>query len=113
MRDEPDDGRPEWDDDTAEALRGAYVLVGISTEDANGKLLSQVQMHGRVSELGVDRGVIVTLEGVRAGETYVLPPDLRAWRPAPPGEYRLRSTGEVVVDPDYTASWTITKPSNT
>jgi hypothetical protein len=29
---------------------------------------------------------------------------------APVGEYRLKSTGEVVVNPDYVASWTITEP---
>lgn len=55
-------------------------------------------------------GIALRLEGARAGETYRLPPDLRAFAPAPPGEYRLRETGEVVVDPDYTTSRTIDPP---
>jgi hypothetical protein len=42
------------------------------------------------------------------GSFYWLPPDGRAFEEAPPGEYRLRSTGEVVIDPDYLATWTIT-----
>jgi hypothetical protein len=27
-----------------------------------------------------------------------------------PGEYRLKSTGEVVADPDYMAMWTLRSP---
>ena len=41
------------------------------------------------------------------GEIEWLPPDLRAFKKARPGEYRLRSTGEVVLDPDYTTVLTI------
>jgi hypothetical protein len=44
------------------------------------------------------------------GEVYRLPPDLRPVTDAAPGEYRLRSTGEVIVDPDVTITWTITNP---
>jgi len=44
-------------------------------------------------------------------EVECLPPDLRAFRKAEPGEYRLKSSDEVVVDPDYLASWTITRPA--
>jgi hypothetical protein len=112
MADDPADA-PPWDDETAEALHGAYVLIGITTLHANGSLHSQLQMHGRIAEMARERGIAIALEGARAGEIYWLPPDLRGWQSAAPGEYRLRSTAEVVVDPDYTASWTITKPANT
>jgi hypothetical protein len=50
------------------------------------------------------------LAGARAGETYGLPPDLRSLKPAPAGEYRLRSTHEIVRDPDYLATWVIEQP---
>jgi hypothetical protein len=30
---------------------------------------------------------------------------------APPGEYPLRSTEEVVVDPDYLAKWIMEEPA--
>jgi hypothetical protein len=33
---------------------------------------------------------------------------MRAFRRAEPGEYRLASTGEVVMDPDLLANWTVT-----
>jgi hypothetical protein len=36
-----------------------------------------------------------------------LPLDLEALRPAPPGSYTLRSSGEVVVDPDLLSAWTV------
>ncbi|GAB5895435.1 hypothetical protein [Mycolicibacterium mageritense] len=41
------------------------------------------------------------------GETFTLPPAPESFSPAPPGEYRLRSTGEVVTDPDYLATRTV------
>ncbi|MGB7589031.1 MAG: hypothetical protein WBM00_10020 [Solirubrobacterales bacterium] len=39
------------------------------------------------------------------GDLEWLPPDLRAFKPAEPGEYTLRPTGEVVVDPDFLSTW--------
>ncbi|MFX0060574.1 MAG: hypothetical protein ACFFC7_00125 [Candidatus Hermodarchaeota archaeon] len=40
-----------------------------------------------------------------------LPPDLSAFQKAEPGDYRLRSTGEVVINPDFTVLWTVQPPS--
>ncbi|MBN7463153.1 hypothetical protein I3U64_23750, partial [Mycobacteroides abscessus subsp. abscessus] len=40
-------------------------------------------------------------------ETFTLPPAPESFSPAAPGEYRLRSTGEVITDPDYLATWTV------
>ena len=42
-----------------------------------------------------------------SGEEEWLPPHLEAYQEAAEGEYRLRSTGEVVVDPDWLCTWTI------
>jgi hypothetical protein len=44
-------------------------------------------------------------------EEFTLPPILEAFEPAEPGEYRLRSTGEVVVDPDVLAKFRISAPA--
>lgn len=65
------------------------------------------QLHGVVRMAHKERGIKVALGGARKGEFFWLPPDLRPFQKAPPGEYRLRSTGEVVVDPDLTCGWTI------
>jgi hypothetical protein len=43
------------------------------------------------------------------GDREWLPPDVRPLEESPPGEYRLRSTGQVVEDPDYLCTWTITR----
>jgi len=41
---------------------------------------------------------------------FTLPPDLSSTKRAPRGEYKLHSTGEIVVDPDFIATWNLTKP---
>jgi len=44
------------------------------------------------------------------GEIIGLPPDLSSTQVAALGEYRLRSTGEIVVNPDYLTTWNINRP---
>lgn len=97
-----------FDVDSAE-LMGAYVLVGITRLDYGGRVVEQSQFHGRIVRATSVEGVVIVNA---AGEELKLPPDGRAFTPADPGEYRLRSTGEVVVDPDYTATWTVTPPEH-
>jgi len=41
-----------------------------------------------------------------------LPPMTNAFHPANSGEYRLRSTGEIIKDRDVLAPWSITEPVN-
>jgi len=43
-------------------------------------------------------------------EDFTLPPDLSAFQKAQPGEYRLRRTGEVIVNPDYLCVWIVQAP---
>lgn len=104
------DGRPEWDHALAEKLHGATVLVGITYEEPTGDRLEQ--FYGTVMDADPEQGITLRLEGSRQGETYALPPDLRAFFAARPGSYRLRETGEVVEDPDFTATWSITRPTH-
>jgi hypothetical protein len=54
------------------------------------------------------RGIAVELSD--SGDVFWLPPEPSALNHAPPGEYRFRSTGEVVVDPDLMTTWTVTAP---
>jgi hypothetical protein len=35
--------------------------------------------------------------------------EARPYEQASPGEYRLRSTSEVVIDPDFITTWTVTQ----
>jgi hypothetical protein len=100
-----------WNETLAKQLVGSYVLVGISRLDASGALIQQIQLHGYVQSAEKESGIHVLLEGKREGQTYNLPPDTQAFKRAKPGKYTLRSSGEVVVDPDFTTSWTIREPA--
>jgi hypothetical protein len=97
------DQQPQFDSQLAATLIGKHVIVGLTYMRAD-EVESKHQCHGFVVQCDE---TIVAIEPWGGGDPITLPPDLRPFEAAPPGEYRLRSTGEVVVDPDYTASWTI------
>lgn len=100
-----DDGRPQLNEARTRFAIGKRVLVGVTFLDAVGELVEQQQFVGTVASVDPTDGI----EVVRSdGTSYWLPPDGRALEEAPAGEYSLRSTGEVVVDPDYLSTWTIT-----
>ena len=100
---------PDWDD-----LPGKTILLGLTFADSDGDVIERVQRHGVVEKAGREHGIATRLVGPGQpwdGELYVLPPDLEAVSEAAPGAYRLRSTGETVVDPDLLASWEIRSPA--
>ena len=99
-----------WDEDLARELVGCLVLVGINYLFADGSLGEQQQLFGYVVAADRADGIELRLAGNYAGKKYRLPPDTRVFRQAAVGKYRLRSTGDVVVDPDYTCAWTIEAP---
>lgn len=96
----------EWDEFTAREILGKLVIVGVTYLTSREVFQSQVQMFGRIVAVDQVAGVTIELEGSRSGETVVFPPALDVFELAAPGEYRLRSTGEIVANPDYTCSWT-------
>lgn len=102
---------PPWDADFAAALPGKTVLIGLTTCDHAGNVLARHQMHGIVTTASQNEGILFALRGADEGQTYRLPPDTSAFSPAQPGTYTLKSSGDVVIDPDYTAVWTIHKPA--
>jgi hypothetical protein len=108
--DAPNDERPTWDQQEADDFVGQYVLVGITYLKADRKTLkAQGQYHGRIVSADKTMGFEIRCEGFWVGKTMTLPPDTRSFRPASPGEYKLRSTGEIVKDPDLLANWTSTE----
>ncbi|MGE0153427.1 MAG: hypothetical protein AB7R90_12495 [Reyranellaceae bacterium] len=98
-----------WDEALAAELLDSVVLIGLTFVDPQDNPVRQEQLWGKV--VGVDReaGIQIELRGSNSGDDYWLPPDTRAFQPAAPGEYRLRGTEEVVVNPAYTGLWTITE----
>ncbi len=112
MSDASDEGsRPPFDAVRASSLIGKYVLVGLTYEAHDGQVIEQTQIHGTIVRADERHGFAIQLRGERDGEVFWLPPDLGPFSEAQPGEYRLRSTGEVVTSPDLLAMWTVTKPA--
>lgn len=85
------------------SLIGKHILVGVTFLDSDGDVSEQQQVHGSIRCIDPVDGMVIAIHG--SDKTLVLPPDLSSVRAAPPGEYRLRSTGEVVVDPDFLCTW--------
>ena len=106
----PTDHRPPWDSALALSLVAKRVLIGINYCDKNDNLVEQKQVYGTIIKADATDGFAIRLEGEKEGELFWLPPDTRAFQDAEPGEYRLRSTGEIVVDPDFITYWTVNRP---
>ena len=85
-------------------LEGHRLLVGITYVDVRGTPQAREQFCGRV--LGVGDGVVV-VERPGEPEPAVLPADVDAFEPAPPGRYTLSGSGEVVSDPDFLTTWRV------
>lgn len=84
-------------------LVGKTILIGLTYYTADNEFIEQKQYWGTVIESNENRILVKLMDG----EILKLPPDLSSAKIAPPGEYRLRSTGEVVVDPDYLTTWNV------
>ncbi len=95
--------RPQLDESAAHEYVGKTILIGVSYYDHKGNLREQKQWYGVIETFSNSEGIRVRLQD--SNHPCCLPPDPRAIRKAEPGTYTLRSTGEVVEDPDYLATW--------
>ena len=88
-------------------LIGKTLLVGITYLDSDGRVDRQIQFAGIV----VAVEPLVTIE--RGTEKpFTLPPAVdNFFEVGTPATYHLRSTGEVVVDPDFVTTWEVHSPS--
>lgn len=86
-------------------LLGKVILVGLTYYTHDKQFVEQKQYHGTVIRAD-EKGIVIRKSN---GEEASLPPDLRSTKPAPPGEYRERSTGEIVENPDFLTTWNVVK----
>lgn len=105
--------RNEYDKETEkeitfDELLGKVLLVGFTYYTHNNEYIEQKQFYGKVTE--ANKNIIRIQQN--DGTELTLPPDLSSTRRARQGEYKLRSTGEVVINPDFLATWNVTKPKN-
>ncbi len=104
------DGRFAWDERRALGLVGKHALVGITYLDTDGKTVTaQVQLHGTIVSVDRNDGIELSLRGRDEGESFWLPAATGPFEEAPPGEYALRATGEILVNPDFISTWTVTR----
>ena len=89
-------------------LLGKTILVGITYYTKDNEFIEQKQYWGTVIEAN-DRQIRFRQKN---GDVFGLPPDLSSTKPSPKGEYRLHSTGEIVVGPDFTSVWIVNRDSN-
>ena len=90
---------------TLDELVGKILLVGITYYTSSNEIIEQKQFYGTVTE--ANESVICIKQS--DGTEFILPSDLSATKRARPGEYKLRSTGEIVTNPDFFATWNLIK----
>ena len=81
------------------------LLVGITYYTHDNEFIEQKQFYGTVTEANEK---LIRIQR-KDGTDFTLPPDLSATKRARQGEYKLCSTGEVVVNPDFLATWNLNK----
>ena len=102
---------PDWDEKRAAWLIGKVALVGMTRLAADGKtVVAKQQFHGVIEAADHATGIRIACRGGSDVETMMLPPTTTPFLNAKPGNYRLKSSGETIKDPDVTVSWTITEP---
>jgi hypothetical protein len=88
-----------------EDLEDAIILVGITRMKPDGGYTQE--QHCGVASIGTqENGIQVVQIACDDGESREYPFDARTLQPAPPGEYRLRSSGHVIIDPHFLMTWT-------
>ena len=104
------EARKEYDEETEkeitfDELIGKVLLVGITYYTHDNEYIEQKQFYGTVTEANDD---LIRVKQ-KDGTDFTLPPDLSSTKRARQGEYKLRSTGEVVVNPDFLATWNLNR----
>jgi hypothetical protein len=100
-------GVPMFTEHAARELIGKRVIVGITHQTHDGRVLRRDQYQGRIVRATRVEGVVFQEP---SGAEHSLPPDLRPYFGVRPGVHRFKSSGEIVDDPDLQTSWSYTLP---
>jgi hypothetical protein len=88
-----------------DVMIGKRILVGITYLGSGDVPDHTVQLTGTVTAVEP----LVTIDHGQPAP-FTLPPLQDAYDRAPPGKYTLRESGEVVEDPDFMTTWTVSPP---
>ena len=93
------------------SLVGKTLYVEMNCYTYEQTFLAQKQFFGEVLSAHETKGVVINLSGLQAGRIFFIPYDVCDYRPAPPGDYQIQSTGETIINPDYKITWNTTARS--
>lgn len=96
-----------WDDAVAATLVGKRLHLELAYAGPGGQVIRRVRFCGRVESADRTVGIDLRIDG---GDGFRLPPDLRTFEWAYPGEYPDDAIGGLVENPDVRATWHITAP---
>lgn len=85
-------------------FRGKLVLIGINFVEKEGELIESYQTHGRVLELTGDAIFKINKSN---NSLFQMPYDLESIEQAEKGEYREKTTGLIIKDPDFILTFDI------
>ena len=91
--------------ESLEVMIGKRILVGITYLGSGDEPDRTVQLAGTVTAVEP----LVTIDHGQP-EPFTLPPLQDAYDAAPAGRYTLQESGEVVEDPDFVTTWTVSPP---
>jgi len=95
------------DEKGEEQFIGKHIIVGITYEDSEGNVEERIQFHGTIIQAN-KKGILIRKHN--SDEIFTLPPDIGSIEKAEKAIYKLHSTGEEVINPDYKTTWTVTRP---
>lgn len=97
-----------FDEKRAQELIGKEMLVALVIYDHADNFLRKEQFCGTVIRANQIDGLVLLRRDT--GKEHSLPPDFRSVDDAPPGVYRLQSTGEKIENPDLISTWVVHEP---
>ncbi len=89
--------------ESLDELTGRRVLVDMTRLSWRGRLLGRYEFVGTVTSIGD----VVSITKAGDDEPFTLPAEPRAFLPA---RHRLKGSGEIDADPDFTTVWTTRRP---
>ncbi len=96
---------------TLETTIDKTCLIGLTYFTAEGKMLKQSLLAGKVSSYDAEKGIGIALfekESLELGsKQFLIPTDLSCWFTAPRGKFHTSVEGVTVIDPNYLISWDI------
>ncbi len=91
-------------------LIGESIIIGITYSNPKTKEISRrEQIDGIIIRASMKEGIVIKRND--NGEEYKLPPDITMIQKAPNGQYKLKTTGKVIVDPGFITTWVVDERS--